>query len=183
MIDFNIKIENIVTSANINKGLVLTDVSEMLEGVTFNKEQFPGLVFKLKEPKTAILIFDSGKLICTGAKNIDDSKLAIKNTLDLMRKKDKEIPFEYECTVQNIVASANFQTPLNLELIALEMENTEYEPEQFPGLVYRLADPKIVLLLFGSGKIVCTGAKTIDDSQLGVKKVYNQLDELDLLNV
>ena len=170
MTDVDIKIENIVSSASIGKDIVLTEISKALEGVTFNREQFPGLVFKLKDPKTAALIFSSGKLVCTGAKSIDDSKLAIKKTVDKMRTIDTDIPEEFEIKIQNIVASANLQSTLNLEAVALELENTEYEPEQFPGLVYRLTDPKVVLLLFGSGKVVCTGAKTIPDAQLGVEK-------------
>lgn len=181
MTDVDIKIENIVSSASIGKDVDLENIREALEGVTFNKEQFPGLVFKLKDPKTAALIFSSGKLVCTGAKSVDDSKLAIKKTVDLMRTRDTEIPEEYEITIQNIVASANLQSTLNLEAVALELENTEYEPEQFPGLVYRLTDPKVVLLLFGSGKVVCTGAKTRDDAKLGVKRASARLRELDLI--
>ena len=186
MTDVEIKIENIVASASIGKDIVLTEVSEALEGVNFNREnfnreQFPGLVFKLKDPKTAALIFSSGKLVCTGAKSIDDSKLAIKKTVDLMRTIDTEIPHEFDIKIQNIVASANLESTLNLEAVALELEDTEYEPEQFPGLVYRLSDPKVVLLLFGSGKVVCTGAKTKDDAKLGVERAYDRLSELDLI--
>ena len=150
MTDVDIKIENIVASASIGKDIVLTEVSEALEGVNFNREQFPGLVFKLKDPKTAALIFSSGKLVCTGAKSIDDSKLAIKKTVDLMRTIDTEIPHEFEIKIQNIV-------------------------------VYRLSDPKVVLLLFGSGKVVCTGAKTRSDAKLGVERAYDRLSELDLI--
>ncbi|WP_303247331.1 TATA-box-binding protein [uncultured Methanobrevibacter sp.] len=181
MTDIDIKIENIVASASIGKDIVLTEISKALEGVEFNREQFPGLVFKLKEPKTAALIFSSGKLVCTGAKSIDDSKLAINKTVDLMRTIDPDIPHEFEIIIQNIVASGNLESTLNLEAVALELEDTEYEPEQFPGLVYRLSDPKVVLLLFGSGKVVCTGAKTRDDAKLGVERAYDRLSELDLI--
>lgn len=181
MTDVDIKIENIVSSAGFGKEIVLTEVAKALDGVDFNREQFPGLVFKLKEPKTALLIFNSGKLVCTGAKSIDDSKLAIKITVDMMRNIDKDIPEDFEIIIQNIVASANLQSTLNLEAVALELENTEYEPEQFPGLVYRLSDPKVVLLLFGSGKVVCTGAKTRGDAKLGVERAYDRLKELDLI--
>ena len=168
MTDVDIKIENIVASASIGKDIVLTEVSQALEGVNFNREQFP-------------LIFSSGKLVCTGAKSIDDSKLAIKKTVDLMRTVDTDIPEEFEIKIQNIVASANLESTLNLEAVALELEDTEYEPEQFPGLVYRLSDPKVVLLLFGSGKVVCTGAKTKSDAKLGVERAYDRLSELDLI--
>ena len=181
MTDVDIKIENIVASASVGKDVELTEVAKALEDVDFNREQFPGLVSKLKDPKTAALIFSSGKLVCTGAKSIDDSKLAIHKTVDLMRTIDKEIPEEYEIIIQNIVASADLHSTLNLEAIALELENTEYEPEQFPGLVYRLTDPKVVLLLFGSGKVVCTGAKTKSDAKLGVENAKDRLSELDLI--
>jgi transcription initiation factor TFIID TATA-box-binding protein len=177
----NIKVENIVSSANIGKNIDLKEVSKNLEGVTFNREQFPGLVFKLPEPKTAHLIFSSGKLVCTGAKTIEDSKLAIKKTVGLMRAMDNDIPHEYDVKVQNIVASSNLGVSLNLEVIALELPNTEYEPEQFPGLVFRLSEPKVVLLLFGSGKVVCTGAKTFDDAEVGVEKTQNELKRFKLI--
>ena len=98
-----------------------------------------------------------------------------------MRTIDTEIPHEFDIKIQNIVASANLQSTLNLEAVALELENTEYEPEQFPGLVYRLSDPKVVLLLFGSGKVVCTGAKTKQDARLGVENAKARLSELDLI--
>ena len=180
--DVEIKIENIVASASIGKDIELSEVKTALEpDVTFNREQLPGLVFKLKEPKTAALIFSSGKLVCTGAKSIDNSKVAINKTVDLMRSVDTDIPEEFEIKIQNIVASASLESTLNLEAVALELEDTEYEPEQFPGLVYRLFDPKVVLLLFGSGKVVCTGAKTKDDAKLGVERAYDRLSELDLI--
>ncbi|MDI3483927.1 MAG: TATA-box-binding protein [Methanothermobacter sp.] len=181
MNDVDIKIENIVASATLGKSIDLTRVSKALKNVDFNREQFPGLVYKLKNPKTAALIFGSGKLVCTGAKSIEDSKRAIKITVDKMRTMDPEIPEDFEIKIQNIVASANLGKPLNLEAVALGLENTEYEPEQFPGLVYRLDDPKVVLLLFGSGKVVCTGAKSAEDAKLGVERTKARLAELDLI--
>ncbi len=179
--DVPIKVENIVASATLGKSIELPKVALTLEGVEYNLEQFPGLVYKLKEPKTAALIFGSGKLVCTGAKSIEDSIKAIHITVDKMRGLDADIPKEFEIKIQNIVASANLGKTLNLEAVALDLENTEYEPEQFPGLVYRLEDPKVVLLLFGSGKVVCTGAKSFDDAQLGVEKTKERLGELDLI--
>lgn len=181
MSDVEIKVENIVASATLGKSLELPKIAPALENVEYNLEQFPGLVFKLKDPKTAALIFGSGKLVCTGAKCIEDSIKSIHMTVDKIRELDTEIPEEFEIKIQNIVASANLGKVLNLEAVALDLENTEYEPEQFPGLVYRLSDPKVVLLLFGSGKVVCTGAKTADQALLGVQKTKERLIELYLI--
>jgi transcription initiation factor TFIID TATA-box-binding protein len=179
--DVEIKVENIVSSAAIGKSIDLSEVASALEGVEFNSDKFPGLVYKLKEPKTALLIFGSGKLVCTGAKTIEDSKEAVKIAVDKMRTKDKDIPDDFEIKIQNIVASANLGKNLNLEIVAIELENTEYEPEQFPGLVYRHPDPKVVLLLFGSGKVVCTGAKSCEDALIGVERAKKRLEELNLI--
>ncbi len=181
MADVEIKVENIVASATLGKSLELPRIAPALENVEYNLEQFPGLVFKLKDPKTAALIFGSGKLVCTGAKCKEDSIKAIHMTVDRIRELDPEIPEEFDIKIQNIVASANLGKVLNLEAVALDLEDTEYEPEQFPGLVYRLTDPKVVLLLFGSGKVVCTGAKTPDQALLGVQKTKERLTELYLI--
>jgi len=181
MTEVKIKVENIVSSASIGKSIELPDVAQALEGVEFNSEKFPGLVYKLKEPKTALLIFGSGKMVCTGAKSTKSSKKAMKITVNKMRSKDHDIPNEFEIKIQNIVASANLGKNVNLEMAALELENAEYEPEQFPGLVYRQIEPKVVLLLFGSGKMVCTGAKTYEDAQTGVNKTKERLEVLKLI--
>ncbi|MEE8358944.1 MAG: TATA-box-binding protein [Candidatus Hydrothermarchaeales archaeon] len=193
--DPNIKIENVVASTALTKpkkdengntvtGQVeidLESVAVALENVEYEPEQFPGLVFHLDKPKTAALIFGSGKIVCTGAKSIAEVKEAIKLTVDKIRNTGTDIPEDPVVIVQNIVASANLHAELNLDAIAIGLDGTEYEPEQFPGLVYRMTDPKVVLLLFGSGKIVCTGAKKPEDVDRAVENVAKTLSELGLL--
>ncbi|MCK4443187.1 MAG: TATA-box-binding protein, partial [Thermoplasmata archaeon] len=85
--------------------------------------------------------------------------------------------------VQNIVASSDLETEINLNAIAISLglEKVEYEPEQFPGLVYRLDDPKVVVLLFGSGKLVCTGARKPEDVERAVEKITEELSTAGLL--
>lgn len=181
MTDIEIKVENIVTTTSLGKDIDLPTIAPALEGAEYNQESFPGLIYKLKEPKIAALIFRSGKLVCTGAKTVENSKKAINIIVDKMRTLDPDIPHEYEKKVQNIVASADIGKTLNLEAITLDLENTEYEPEQFPGLVYRLDEPKVVLLIFGSGKVVCTGAKTNDEAKRGVENTKETLAKLNLI--
>ena len=75
--------------------------------------------------------------------------------------------------VENIVASTTFAEKLDLDMIAQALEEAEYEPEQFPGLVYRLSDPKTATLLFRSGKANCTGAKNVEDVRKAVDIIAN----------
>ena len=154
---FRIKIENVVASASLNVPIKLEKLVSNLDGVEYEPEQFPGLVLRLKDPKAAALIFSSGKVVCTGAKSPKDSKLVIARIVTKMNKIGIKIPKNYKVQLENIVASAKLNRELNLNNIAFSLENTEYEPEQFPGLVYRMDDPRVTFLLFGSGKIICTG--------------------------
>ncbi|MFQ6135955.1 MAG: TATA-box-binding protein [Candidatus Hydrothermarchaeales archaeon] len=177
----SIKIENVVASTSLGVDVDLESVAVALDNVEYEPEQFPGLVFHLDKPKTAALIFGSGKIVCTGAKSIEEVKEAINITVNKMRKTGTDIPKDPAIDVQNIVASANLNAELNLDAIAIGLDGTEYEPEQFPGLVYRMNDPKVVVLLFGSGKMVCTGAKRPEDVDRAVEKVAEKLGELGLL--
>lgn len=175
---FSIRVENVVASATLKVDIPLDEVVKNIEGVEYEPEQFPGVVLRLKQPKTACLIFSSGKLVCTGAKSPKETKEAVANVVKLLRKIGVKVPSNYEVDIQNIVASAKLNRHLNLDHIAFELENAEYEPEQFPGLVYRIDEPRVAFLLFSSGKIVCTGAKTIADIRRAVEKLDKRLREL-----
>ncbi|MBU7010123.1 MAG: TATA-box-binding protein [Theionarchaea archaeon] len=311
----NVKIQNVVTSATLNEKIDLERIATAVEDIEYEPEQFPGLVLRLDDPKTATLVFGSGKLVCTGAKSPEESRRAIYKIIELLKKentpipdpqwqirwsgdksvhtfegtitapsirnvkyvdeeprrkelkKDKVkhdkntitfegsssegqrginfeaegvltfdikqdseyrpdsifigknktnpagLPFELreqptlsgygganpareprhipgedagyfiwfrgpEIVVQNIVASADLGVELNLDAIVFGLPNCEYEPEQFPGLIYRLKKPKVVLLLFGSGKIVCTGAKTREDVENAIVEVRRALRKI-----
>lgn len=175
---FNIRIENVVASASLNVQVPLDKVVSSLEGIEYEPEQFPGLVLRLKNPKAATLIFSSGKIVCTGAKSPKDTNEAIAKVVSMIRKAGIKVPRDYKIQVENIVASAKLKRELNLDTIAFELENAEYEPEQFPGLVYRMDDPKVAFLLFGSGKIVCTGGRSIADVNRAVEKLDKRLRQI-----
>ena len=177
-----IKIENVVASTGIGVKLDLNEVIRILDGADYNKERFPGVVYRTKDPKTAALIFGSGKIVCTGAKSIADVHTGLAKVFGKLREL-VEIDENPEIKIQNIVASADLKTVLNLNAIAigLGLENIEYEPEQFPGLVYRIAVPKVVMLLFGSGKLVVTGGKKPVDAEAAVEKIVEELGGLGLL--
>ena len=179
-----IKIENVVASTSLGEQLDLQAIALALDGAEYEPEQFPGLIYRLKEPKTATLLFRSGKVVCTGAKSLEEVKLAISKVSKQIGRAGIEIKIEPKIEVQNIVASSDLGQEINLNAIAISLglEKVEYEPEQFPGLVYRLDSPKVVVLLFGSGKLVCTGARKPSDVGDAVQKIMEELQGAGLLH-
>ena len=178
-----IKIENVVATTSVGRDLDLKAIALALDNAEYEPEQFPGVVYRIKKPKTATLLFRSGKLVCTGAKSIEDVHLAIKIVIKVVEEAGIQVDKNPKVVVQNIVASSDLHTELNLNAIAISLglDRVEYEPEQFPGLVYRIDEPKVVALLFGSGKIVCTGAKKVSDIEEAVEKIYHELSTAGLL--
>jgi transcription initiation factor TFIID TATA-box-binding protein len=167
-----VKVENIVASTSFAEKLDLDMISQSLEETEYEPEQFPGLVYRLKNPKTATLLFRSGKANCTGAKNIED----VRETIDIISEKLKKLKVDVyknpDIVIQNIVAISDLGGELNLNEVAmgLGLEN-----------IYRIKEPKIVMLLFGSGKIVCTGAKKVSDVSVAVDKLSKELSSLGLI--
>ena len=182
MSEVNIKIENVVANARITESLDLEYVESQLEAAMFTKKKFPGLVYRTKEPKSAFLIFRSGKVVCTGAKTKEGVRVVMDKLSTDLRGIGIEVEEHPEFKVQNIVASADLGKELNLGAIVmgLELEGMEYEPEVFPGLVYRIKDPKSAILIFSSGKLVITGGKTLDDCKKSVEILLTKLRSLNL---
>ena len=179
-----IDIVNVVASTKLAEAFDLPKIEADLEGAVYNKKKFPGLVYRVKSPKAAFLIFTSGKIVCTGSKNIEDVRTVIITLAKTLKSIGfDQIDMEPEIHVQNIVASADLKTDLNLNAVALGLglENIEYEPEQFPGLVYRIKHPKVVVLIFSSGKLVITGGKSPEECEEGAQIVRRQLENMGLL--
>jgi transcription initiation factor TFIID TATA-box-binding protein len=176
-----IRIENVVASATLNQRIDLKAVVKSYPGVEYRPEQFPGLVFRLKKPKTATLIFNSGKMVCTGAKSEKEARGAVMKVIEELKRSGIVIVGKPELKIQNIVASANLGGMIDLEQAAFTLGKTMYEPEQFPGLIYRMDDPKVVILLFASGKLVCTGAKKEEDVYTAVEKLHKRLEREELI--
>lgn len=178
-----IKIVNMVGISKLGENFDLSSMSMTLENAEYEPEQFPGMVFRIKEPKAAFLIFQSGKVVCTGTTSLEMAQTALSIAVQKLSEIGVEVLTDPEIEIVNIVASADIGTELNLNqvAIALGLENIEYEPEQFPGLVYRLKTPKVVLLLFSTGKIICTGARTRADLEQAVANLQAELTDLGFL--
>ena len=168
-----IQVVNIVVSTSLMHDIPLEKMAATLSNTEYNPEQFPGLVIRIKEPKTSALIFSSGKVVCTGARSMDKVEESIKKIIKSLEKIGIKITIKPEIKIQNIVASGSVGMDLNLNTLAMKLDNTEYEPEQFPGLVYKLPQAKATFLLFSNGKVVCTGTK----SEVEVHKALDKLVE------
>jgi len=171
MANKEIKIQNIVASTSLEHDIPLIKLAEMLPNTEYNPEQFPGLVMRIKDPKTSALIFSSGKVVCTGAKSMAKVKESVDKIIKNLAKIKIRIKVKPKIIVQNMVASGSIFMDLNLNSLAMKLENTEYEPEQFPGLVYKLPGTRATFLLFSNGKIVCTGTK----SETKLREAVDQL--------
>ena len=169
----SLSVQNIVATTSLEKEVSLSKLARTQPNTEYNPETFPGLVLRIKEPKSAVLVFSSGNLVCTGTKSISQVKQVVEQVIKQLKKIGVNVSIKPKITVQNIVASGAINLDLNLNTLSLELENTEYEPEQFPGLVYKLEEPPATFLLFSNGKLVCTGTKNkaqLDDSMQQLNK-------------
>jgi len=181
-VEANIRIENVVASASLDQKFDLNAIVKGYPGVEYRPKKFPGLVFRIRKPKTAILIFSTGKMVCTGAKSEKESIKAVKKVIRELKKSGIIIPGKPEIKIVNMVASGNLSGSIELEEATYSLGRTMYEPEQFPGLIYRMDEPKVVILLFASGKLVCTGATKEEDVYKAVVKLQKQLEEKELIS-
>jgi transcription initiation factor TFIID TATA-box-binding protein len=179
-----LEIQNVVASTAIGQELDLQSLAMDLEEADFDREQFPGVVYRVQDPHAAALIFRSGKIVCTGAESVPDVYEALDIVFETLSNLGIKVMEDPVIEVQNIVSSGDLGESLNLNAIAigLGLEDVEYEPEQFPGLVYRLDEPDVVALLFGSGKTVITGGKEPEDAEVATEVLISKLTDLNLLH-
>jgi transcription initiation factor TFIID TATA-box-binding protein len=176
-----IEIQNVVATGTMNQKVDLNAVAKGYPVADYRPEQFPGLVFRLKRPKTATLIFASGKMVCTGARSGKESRCAIMQVVKELKKVGIIILSKPDFEVVNIVASASLGGKVDLEKAVVTLGKAMYEPEQFPGLIYRMDEPKVVILIFASGNLVVTGAKAEQDVYDAVHKLHGSLEEQSLI--
>jgi transcription initiation factor TFIID TATA-box-binding protein len=176
----SLKIENIVASGVIADSIDLEKVSDKIKNCELNTKRFPGAVYRIENPKIAVLIFSSGKVVLTGIRNKKDLHEGLNIVIQSIRDAGGETYDEPQVAITNIVCSYDMGKYINLNkvVITLNLENIEYEPEQFPGLVYRIENPKIVALLFSSGKIILTGGKNMEDIKQGLNFLEQRLESI-----
>lgn len=178
-----VAIENIVASTNLAEEFDLKRLAEILPDSKYNTDEFPGLIWHITEPKSAALLFPNGKVICTGAKSMEELNSVIRKITNKINDIGISTKEKTEIKIQNIIASSNLNKTLYLGSIArnIGLDNVEYEPEKFPGLVYKVQSINVVILLFGSGKIICTGAKELEDTTRAIDLIKDKLTSIGML--
>lgn len=165
------QLQNIVSTVNLNCKLDLKRIALHARNAEYNPKRFAAVIMRIREPRTTALIFSSGKMVCTGAKSEGDSRLAARKYARIIQKLGFPAKF-LDFKIQNMVGSCDVKFPIRLEgLVLSHGQFSSYEPELFPGLIYRMVKPRIVLLIFVSGKVVLTGAKVR-------KEIYEAFDNI-----
>ncbi len=176
-------IENIVASAQVSDSFDIALLAEKIPDSSYNPDEFNGLTIKFETPKIAVLIMSNGKLVCTGGKSQEEIKNAIEKTVTKIRDAGFNIKQKYKINYENIIASTDLEKPMDLEKISkgLPIQNVTYEPSEFPGVIYKADDYDSILLLFSSGKLVCTGAKKIEDATKAIDMLKEKLTSIGAL--
>lgn len=166
------QLQNIVSTVNLSCKLDLKKIALHARNAEYNPKRFAAVIMRIREPRTTALIFSSGKMVCTGAKSEEQSRLAARKYARVIQKLGFPAKF-VDFKIQNIVGSCDVKFPIRLEgLVLAHSQFSSYEPELFPGLIYRMVKPKIVLLIFVSGKVVLTGAKVRSEIYEAFESIY-----------
>ncbi len=181
-----VAVRNVVASARFNHSIDLAAIVKAFPDVEYRPKVFPGLAFRLKKPKSCTLIFSTGRMVCAGAKSEKEAGIAVRKVVRELKKEGIIIAGKPEITVQNMVASVDLgEVSIDVEEAVYAThrlgKRIMYEPDQFPGAIYRMEDPEVVFLIFSTGKLVCVGAKREKDISMAVEKLVTILDENDVL--
>uniref|UniRef100_A0A668U047 TATA-box binding protein n=1 Tax=Oreochromis aureus TaxID=47969 RepID=A0A668U047_OREAU len=161
-----------VSTVNLGCKLDLKTIALRARNAEYNPKRFAAVIMRIREPRTTALIFSSGKMVCTGAKSEEQSRLAARKYARVVQKLGFPAKF-LDFKIQNMVGSCDVKFPIRLEgLVLTHQQFSSYEPELFPGLIYRMIKPRIVLLIFVSGKVVLTGAKVRGEIYEAFENIY-----------
>lgn len=165
-----IRIENIVATCPLGFGLDLSRLALLLPESEYDPEHFHALVHRDEKNRGSLLVNSSGIVVCVGFKSRQSLEKAVDDFVHDLQLNDYPVvkgPIE----IRNLVASARLPYKLDLSRITLAIDSAEYEPEQFPGIVLRLDESNATVLVFGSGKLICTGTTNREDAESALRQV------------
>ena len=165
------RVQNVVATVNLGCRLDLRTLAQHARNVELGLKRFHALVMRIREPRTTTLVFASGKMVVTGAKSEVLARLAARKHARAIQKCGFSTTFS-DFRVQNFVGSCAVGFPIRLEGMHRHCAGAHFEPEIFPGLVYRMANPSLTCLVFTNGKVVITGAKAEADVRRAFANLY-----------
>lgn len=175
------QIQNVVSTMDLGIALDLNRIALVAKNTEYNPKRFGAIIMRIREPVTTALVFGSGKVVCTGAKSEEESRIASRKFARAIQRIGYQTKFQ-SFTIQNIVSSCHVGFKIRLEFLQAKHHIfASYEPEIFPGLIYRMINPKIVILIFTSGNIVITGAKITSDIKIAFENIYPILQDSKML--
>jgi transcription initiation factor TFIID TATA-box-binding protein len=176
------KIENVVASVEVDAKIDLNLLARKQRDAEYNPEQFPGLMLRVKNPKATILVFNSGRMVITGLRRESEAERAVENVIAKIRRAGIAVSGTPRITIQNIVASGDLHSRVDLDMAQMALERCLYEPEVFPGLIYRMKTPKAVFLIFSSGRIVCAGTNKETITRKAIYMLAEHMRSLGLID-
>jgi len=171
------RVENLIVGAKTNKEFDLEKIHTILKDSQYTKDQMPGVHLRLENPKSAVLILSTGKIVCTGTKNMADAKKSIENVLEKIAKELPDVKVN-EISVESLVSSANFNRIFNLDAVAKNITgDVEYNKEKFNGIVYKVPLFEVTVLLFDNGKAIAYGKADEAQVKTILEKLNQQLED------
>ena len=179
----SIHLQNIVAFVNLETKLDLHRLVHDLPGYTkYEPERFPALIVKFKDPEVSFRVFQNGKMNATGAKSMADLREGVSKFVDQLESLGIDVAKNPKIKVTNVVATVDLGLDVNFDEIALNVENVEYEPETFPGLVYRHYKSNASILVFANGKMVVTGMEQISEAVHIIREFLEKLIQAGLID-
>jgi transcription initiation factor TFIID TATA-box-binding protein len=171
------ELQNVVASVDLAKRLVLEDLLVKLPDSEYQPDTFPGLVYRIQKPNATFLIFQTGKIIAVGNKTIPNAKKAVKALVAEFRKLGISMPNSYKVKIENIVVSDSIGKKIDIDRLVFKLDGSEYTPDTFPGVIYRIENPKASFLIFSSGKLICAGASSLSNARKALEELKKRLKD------
>jgi transcription initiation factor TFIID TATA-box-binding protein len=170
-----VDIVNVVSTSTISGPINLSSLTENISALTYRPSQFPGAILRIKDPHATILIFGSGKIVCTGTRSVSQAAKATDKILNMLRNVGCVVD-EVQTKIENIVASVNLGRRIDLDECARVLPRSMYEPEQFPAVFHRMRHPPATILLYNTGRIICTGLDSIEKTAEATACLFRTLE-------
>jgi len=175
-------VSNVVSTVEFGCPIDLVKLVKKARNAEYNPRRLGAVVLRLSNPTATALVFPKGKLMVLGTKTTEQSRLAAKKFCRMVKKCGFDVKF-LNWRVVNLIAHVNIGFPINIREFYGSPHSSfmsRYIPDVFPGLVYKMLDPKLTITIFRSGKLSLAGARSVTDINTAFKNIRTVLEEYEL---